>query len=67
LERVKVSTRNGEVLIGVVVEPNNAPNNPFINMTDGIWLKREKTFSFIGKELIKLIQPARKFDKEVTV
>jgi anaerobic selenocysteine-containing dehydrogenase len=67
LEKVKVITINGEVLIGVVVEPNNTSNNPFVNMTNGIWLQREKTISFIGEELIELIQPASKFDKEITV
>lgn len=61
--KVTVKTRE-EVLIGYISEP---PNSSFATFaSQGIWLRRERHFSYIANEVILEIRPFNVFDKEIT-
>lgn len=70
-DKVVVFTKDGDKLIGFIVELNNpVQGNPLLSFfassgQEGIWLKRERHITFLGEDNIKQIRLARPGEKEI--
>jgi hypothetical protein len=70
-KKVAVELITGEKLIGVIVEPTLDGEKVLEGLfgrnfsEEGIWLRRQRHFTYLSNDTIKTIRPALPFEKEI--